>query len=354
MIVNATQKQSIFILFICFLPVCRFAQAQKQYNVPRFRVVFYNVENLFDIYDDTLKLDDEFTPEAMRHWDNRRFYKKLNNVYKVLINIGEWEPPAVIGLCEMENRFVLNKLVYETPLKKFGYKIIHEESPDKRGIDVAMLYRPDLFEPVNYEVIPVRFPFDTASRTRDILYVKGLVYSDTIHFFVNHWPSKYGGLMGTEPKRAFVASLLKSKTDSLFQISDSAKILIMGDFNDAPESESISLFLKAESGTSQPEVNKLYDLMKGLYKKEKIGTHKYQGRWEVLDQFIVSGSMLNKSPGVAISPNGAHIYHPDYLLEEDEKYTGKKPFRSFTGMKYNGGFSDHLPVYVDLIRINIY
>ena len=340
-------KHSIFVVFIfCFFSLS--VQSQNNFNIPRFRIVFYNTENLFDIYNDSLKLDDEFTPDAIRHWDNRKFYKKLNNVYKVLINIGEWEPPAVIGLCEIENRFVLNKLVYETPLKKFGYKIIHEESPDKRGIDVAMLYRPDLFVPVYYEVIPVRFPFDTASRTRDILYVKGLVYSDTIHFFVNHWPSKYGGVMGTEPKREFVASLLKSKTDSLFQISDSVKIFIMGDFNDGPSDESVSKFLSAKPYISSPESGGLYDLMSGLYKKEKTGTHKYQGRWEILDQFIVSGAMLMNKPGAVISPEGAHIYNPGYLLEEDEKYTGKKPFRTFTGMKYNGGFSDHLPVYVDL------
>ncbi len=336
------------IIFICLLPIFTFSQSQDLSDVPRFRVVFYNVENLFDIYNDSLKLDDEFTPDAVRHWDNRKFYKKINNVYKVLVNIGGWEPPAIIGLCEIENRFVLNKLIYDTPLKKFGYKVIHEESPDKRGIDVAMLYRPDLFTPLFHSVTGIRFPFDTSSRTRDILYVKGLVYGDTIHFFVNHWPSKYGGLMGTEPKRAYVAEVLKSQTDSLFNISDSVKIFIMGDFNDQPEDESISKYLNALSDTTQVKSKELYNLMSGLFTRQKTGTHKYQGRWEILDQFIVSGSLLMRKNGVSVSTSGAHIYHPGYLLEKDEKYTGEKPFRSFAGMKYNGGFSDHLPVYVDL------
>lgn len=352
MIINIIPNRFFSILIFCFLSINLSAQSLNESGNPRFRIVFYNVENLFDIYDDSLKLDNEFLPESVRLWDNRKFYKKLNNIYKVLINIGDWEPPAIIGLCETENRFVLNKLVYDTPLKKFGYRIIQEESPDKRGIDVAMIYRPDLFKPLVHKAIPVRFPFDTASRTRDILYVKGIVYTDTIHFFINHWPSKYGGLMATEPKRAYVAGILKSCTDSLFANSGSVKIFIMGDFNDCPSDESVSKFLQAKTDTSQIKLNELYNLMAGLYRTEGIGTHKYQGRWEILDQFIVSGSFLLNNTGVIISPTGAHIYHPPYLLTKDEKYTGEKPFRTFTGMKYNGGFSDHLPVYVDLVEVS--
>ncbi len=342
-------KHCIFIVLFSIISASQFAQTPLRSEASRFRVVFYNVENLFDIYDDSLKLDNEFTPEEIRHWDNRKFYKKLNNIYRVILNVGEWEPPAIVGLCEIENRFVLNKLVYDTPLNKFEYKIIHEESPDKRGIDVAMLYRPDLFTPLFYKNIKIQFPFDTASRTRDILYVKGLVYdTDTIHFFVNHWPSKYGGLMATKPKRTFVASVLKSQVDSLFNMSDSIKIFIMGDFNDEPYDESVVNHLGAKPDTSEFKPNELVNLMAGIYKKEKIGTLKYQGQWNVLDQFIVSGSLVNNSKGIAISAEGPQIFHPQYLLEEDDKYTGKKPFRTYTGMKYNGGFSDHFPVYVDL------
>ena len=353
--IRKMQVNKLIILVIYFIiPVASFTQLPIQYADSRFRIVFYNVENLFDIYNDSLKLDDEFTPEGVRHWNNRKFYKKLNNIYRVILSVGEWEPPAIVGLCEVENRFVLNKLVYDTPLSKFGYEIIHEESPDKRGIDVAMLYRPDLFKPVSHKVIGIRFPFDLASRTRDILYVKGVVNnSDTIHFFVNHWPSKYGGLMATEPKRYFVASVLKAQVDSLFSIYDSANIIIMGDFNDNPEDESVSKYLRAKGDTSVVKSDELYNLASGLYKKGKTGTHKYQGHWEVLDQFIVSGYLLLNHKGVHISKDGQNIFNPAFLFEPDEKYSGRKPFRTFTGMKYNGGFSDHFPVYVDLKTIII-
>jgi len=315
----------------------------------RFRVVFYNVENLFDVYDDTLKRDNEFTPEGMRHWNNKKFYKKLNQTYKVLISVGEWDPPSVIGLCEIENRFVLNKLVYETPLKKFNYKIVHQESPDRRGIDVGLLYRPDRMELVSYQAIHIRFPFDTASRTRDILYVKALVNGeDTVHFFVNHWPSKYGGAMATIPKRAFVASVLKTHTDSLLAQNPKANIFIMGDFNDTPRDESVRKVLAARADTTGMKNTELYNLTYPLSENWKIGTHKYQGEWSVIDQFIVSKALLKGVNGIQVSKDGPQIFHPDFLIMEDAKFMGTIPYRTFSGAKYIGGFSDHFPIYVDL------
>lgn len=326
-----------------------FSQGSEIPKGERFRIVFYNVENLFDVYDDTLKRDNEFTPEGMRHWNNKKFYKKLNQTYKVLISVGEWDPPAVIGLCEIENRFVLNKLVYETPLKKINYKIVHQESPDRRGIDVGFLYRPDRLEPVSYQAIHIRFPFDTASRTRDILYVKALVNEkDTVHFFVNHWPSKYGGFMATIPKRAFVASVLKTHTDSLLAQNPNANIFIMGDFNDTPGDESVLEVLGARADTVGMKNTELYNLCYPLHENWKIGSHKYQGKWSMIDQFIVSRAMMKGTAGVIISDKGAQIFHPDFLIMEDKKFMGSIPFRTFSGAKYIGGFSDHFPIFVDL------
>jgi endonuclease/exonuclease/phosphatase family metal-dependent hydrolase len=325
------------------------AQVNAVPNGERFRIVFYNVENLFDVYDDTLKRDNEYTPDGMRHWNNKKFYKKLNQTYKVLISVGEWDPPSVIGLCEIENRFVLNKLVYETPLKKFNYKIIHQESPDRRGIDVGLLYRPDRMEVVSYQAIHIRFPFDTASRTRDILYVKALMNEmDTVHFFVNHWPSKYGGFMATVPKRAFVASVLKTHTDSLLAINPNTNIFIMGDFNDTPGDESVLEVLGARADTIGMKNMELYNLTYPLHENWKIGTHKYQGEWSVIDQFIVSKAMMKGSAGMRISIDGPKIFHPDFLIEDDGKFMGSIPYRTFRGAKYIGGFSDHFPIYVDL------
>ena len=217
-----------------------FQQLENTEN--RDRIVFYNVENLFDVYNDSLTNDDEFTPEGERNWNNYKFYKKLNNLSKVIISIGEWNPPSVIGFCEIENRFVLNKLIYETPLKSIDYKIIHAESPDRRGIDVAFLYRESRFVPLFYSPIPINFPDDTLSKTRDILYVKGvLAEADTVHFFVNHWPSRYGGYEDSKPRRIFVASVLRSKVDSILSVNRDPNIIIMGDFNDEPWDESISV-----------------------------------------------------------------------------------------------------------------
>ncbi|RLD54395.1 MAG: endonuclease [Bacteroidetes bacterium] len=340
---------SVFIIWFCLLGQTAISQGTISSEEERFRVVFYNVENLFDVYDDTLKRDNEFTPEGMRHWNNKKFYTKLNQIYRIVISIGEWDPPAVVGLCEIENRFVLNKLVYDTPLKNIDYKIVHQESPDRRGIDVGLLYRPDKMQPVSHQAILIRFPFDTASRTRDILYVKSLVNEkDTVHFYVNHWPSKYGGFMATEPKRAFVASVLKKHTDSILRVNPHANIVVMGDFNDTPGDNSVLKELDAHPDTIGLKNIDLYNLMYPLHDDWKMGTNKYQGEWSAIDQFIVSGGMVKGVTGVRISPEGAKVFRPDYLIEKDMKFMGTKPFRTYGGAKYLGGYSDHFPIYLDL------
>ena len=313
------------------------------------RIAFYNVENLFDVYDDSLTRDEEFTPEGPRHWNNNKFYKKINNTYKVIMALSESGPPAIVGLCETENRFVLKKLVYDTPLKNFNYRIIQFESPDWRGIDVALLYRTNLFEPLFSVAIPVLFPFDTASRTRDILYVKGvLLNTDTIHIFVNHWPSRYGGYMPTVPKRNYAAQVLKNKADSILRINENAAILIMGDFNDEPQDESLSKILSAKSPATPISNNELYNLMLLEQEGWHHGSLKYQQGWNKFDMMIVSGGLLDKSSTLQISERGAKIYHAEFLLEEDKTHLGQKPNRTYIGFKYHGGFSDHLPVYVDV------
>jgi hypothetical protein len=321
--------------------------------VYRDRIVFYNVENLFDVFNDSLTNDDEYTPEGDRHWNNHKFYKKLNNLSKVIISIGEWNPPSVIGLCEIENRFVLNKLIYETPLKSFDYKIIHAESPDRRGIDVAFLYRKSRFNPLFYSPIPINFPDDTLSKTRDILYVKGvLAETDTVHFFVNHWPSRYGGYEDSKPRRMFVASVLRSKVDSILSVNYNPNIIIMGDFNDEPGDESIRVVLRAKSDTFGLKKNELVDLMGLIKKNNMIGTNKFQSEWSVIDQFICTGNLLTGKNGLKVAGEGASIYDASFLLEKDETNLGFRLNRTYIGPIYHGGFSDHLPIYLDLINSN--
>lgn len=345
-------RNRIFLLS-AFLIIISLSYAQDfiRPNDDHIRIMSYNTENLFDIYDDSTTRDDEFTPEGDRRWTNQRFYKKLNNTAKVIIGVGEWEPPAIVGLCEIENRFVLNKLIFQTPLKSFDYKIIHQDSPDRRGIDIAMIYRESMFEPLISAYINIRFPFDTNSRTRDILYVKGLIFNrDTMHLFVNHWPSRYGGYMATKPKREFVARLLRSKVDSLVNLTSNPNILIMGDFNDEPTDESLVRYLDAKMDTLNIARTDLVNLMGFIDRDWKTGTSKYQESWNTIDQMIVSGNLLKKGNPVYINPNSIKIYNSEFLLEDDLKHSGKKPFRTYNGFNYSGGFSDHLPIYVNIVK----
>lgn len=314
-----------------------------------YKIMFYNVENLFDTFDDSLKNDEEFLPEGNRFWNNNKYYTKLNHIYKVIMAIGEWNPPAVIGVCEIENRKVLSDLTNNTPLVKYEYQIIHKESPDRRGIDVGLLYREELFTPLVKEFLAINFPDNPDSKTRDILYVKGIAKNtDTLHIFINHWPSRWGGQLESENKRMFVASVLKTKVDSIFSNNDKANIIITGDFNDYPNNKSMTDVISAKQNFDNIAPNNLYNLSDHLNKTKGIGSHKYQGEWGVLDQFIVSGNMLNTNNKMHTSTSDIHIFNKDFLLESDESYYGFKPFRTYTGFKYNGGFSDHLPTYLVL------
>ena len=323
------------------------AEVIKSAGSQTVRVVFWNVENLYDTYDDTTRLDDEFTPRGMMRWNYSRFHLKINHIVKTLLAIGEWTPPAIIGLCEVENRYVMNKLLYESPLKSFGYRMIHHESPDLRGIDVALLYRPSEFRVLSSKPFKITFPFDTAAQTREILLVQACWKNcDTMNLLVNHWPSRRGGYTESQPRRDYVASVLRHIIDSLESLSMNLKILAMGDFNDEPSSASISGILKAIHPDSLKHPGELVNLMYPMYGRE--GSHRYKGIWSLLDQFMVSGSLLGKGKGLFYVAGSARVYRGSFLLKEDLKYFGKKPFRTFNGLRYEGGFSDHLPVFLDL------
>jgi len=362
-------RNSFVILFFTWLSIQSHLQAQstgdpkpqvsgkKVYTMPdagkrgsnTIRLVFYNTENLFDTFDDSLTNDNEYTPRGMRGWSYSKFQRKLINISKVFMSIGGWEAPEIIGMCEVENRFVLYKLITDTPLNKIGYKIIHKDSPDPRGIDVAMIYRPDKFKPLMYKAIPIRFPYALNDRTRDILYVKGLVMGkDTLHIFINHWPSRSGGYAATRQKRAFVASVLRHASDSLLQVNTDARIVIMGDFNDEPTDESITKVLKARSDSTQLSPADLFNMMYRLSGNWQSGSNKFRQNWSVIDQIIVSSALLNSRTGLSANACGAHIYDAPFLLMEDKTYFGVRPFRTYLGPRYLGGFSDHLPVYFDI------
>jgi len=326
----------IFLLFLLFLSWDFYAQNGTEKEI---KVMFYNVENMFDHINDSLTNDGEFTPDGQRHWTSYKANKKVNSIAKVVIAAGGMKPVDMIGLAEVENRNILNTLILYSPLKNYHYNLIHKESPDKRGIDVALLYKEDSYKALVNRFIPVTTD-DPDFSTRDILYSKGIInQKDTVHIFVNHWPSRYGGVVETIPLRCRAASILKSVTDSLLKRNYNCNIVIMGDFNDYPEDESITNCLGA---TQNGELINL-----ALYSGDD-GSYKYQGRWGFLDQFIVNKSLFERKTGSLMVKEYEKVIRFPFMMEKDDKFTGAKPFRTFTGYKYNRGFSDHLPVMIIL------
>lgn len=315
------------------------------------RVMFCNAENFFNPEDDPNKNDDDFTPEGNNHWSYGRYNEKISHLYKVITAVGGWELPAVVGMCEVEEISCLKDLIKNSPLKKHGFKAVLDESPDKRGIDVGLLYMPSKFQYISHESIVLRFPFDTTILTRNILHVWGRVLNkDTLHVFVNHWPSRLGGQAASEPRRVFAAQTVRKKVDQLLKENPNAKIVIMGDFNDHTEDKSVHEVLGAEIEKKKLDGRDLYNFMGELDKNWKLGSHKFQGEWGTLDQVIVSQSLLYGKGGKKLhaSEIGAQIFAARFLLEPDTRYFGLQPKRTYIGPRYHGGFSDHLPVYIDL------
>ncbi len=320
--------------------------AEFGYNKKRnLTVAFYNVENLFDTKNTPGGNDAEFTPDGKNKWTEERYLKKLDDISKVLATINKNELPEIIGLCEIENREVLDDLVRTKLLSSGKYKIEQFESPDFRGIDCALLYRPDEFEVIKSLPIKVVFDDDLKFTTRDILYVKGETNNgEEFHIFVNHWPSRIGGLEQTEPKRVAVASLLKSKIDSVQNSNPNANILIMGDMNDEPSNKSINEVLQAQS----PEVENaaMVNLMYPIH-KNKLGSYNYQGNWNMLDNIIVSSNLLDNK-GFKCKEMQGFVFHEQWM--EYENKGEMSPNRTYGGPNYYGGVSDHFPVYIQLQR----
>lgn len=307
------------------------------------RVMFYNVENLFDIYDDTLKMDDDFLPDAMRRWNFTRYNRKINSLYKTIIAAGEWEPPIVVGLCEVENKKVLKDLIYGTYLNKYNYGIIHEESPDRRGIDVCLIFRKELADIIHFQYWIPTDNEDEIFTSRSVLYAKMAIKADTVHFIVNHWPSRRGGVLAAETTRRVIAEMVKSKIDSIVEDANyKAKVVVMGDFNCTP----LDLVMRVLVDPSDC-INTLMNLTEDMAIKG-MGTYRYKGIWEMIDQIVVSEWLIRCGKGIYTDAEMFHIFKPDFLLKEDLKYPGDTPLSTYRGFKYQGGYSDHLPILLDL------
>lgn len=332
---------SIVILLFLILPATSVAgQGQNLKN--EYTFMFYNCENFFDCDNDSLTADEEFTPVGRRRWTFQRFQDKTNRLAKVIRAAGKWNAPVVVGLCEIENHQVLEKLTENTTLAAAKYKIVQKDSPDERGIDVALLYRPEFFKPFDYRTLAVTDPADPNFKTRDILEVSGLLNScDTVCLFVNHWPSKYGGIMETQRCRNLAARALKKAIEERLLKMPSAKIVCMGDFNDTPEDESIKHVLQARSNEGQIVPGELINLSYSWIKMP-VQTIKSGYSWQTFDQWIVSSNFISDT--TCRGATKAEILTTEFLLEPDKKYGGVKPFRTYAGFTYQNGFSDHLPI----------
>ncbi len=332
--------RTLFIIFLTLLPYSIHAQC----------IMWYNVENLFDTQKDSIKNDSDFTPEGSYHWTGKKLSTKLINLSIAISAVGEGIPPAIIGMAEVENDAVLTQLVKYSPLSKYRYKFIHYESPDSRGIDLAMLYQPDIFKPIYHKNIAITNPNDSKFATRDILYVKGEINGDTLHILLNHWPSKRGGQAYSEHNRTIAALTLRRQVDSLWAIHTSPNILIMGDFNDEPNGKSLVEDLHSIIDYTQIENHKLYYIPPIIQDKNVKGTYKYQANWNTIDQFIVSGNLINNNSLLKIQNGICHICTVPILLEDDATHLGKKPKRTYLGPRYLGGISDHLPIHLFLTK----
>ena len=339
-----------FLVLLCFVSFVMVKTVSAQ-NDP-IRVAFWNMENFFDPFVDSTKSYNAFTEEGMQHWTKTRFYKKRNNMYKAILAMSENRPLGILGMCEVENEYVLRSLVEQTPLKKHNYRIVHYEGPDKRGIDPAIVYSLDYFTLVESAVFPYYNPEDTAYHSRDILYAKFIdKESDTIHVFVNHWPSRYSGELETVGSRSCSASILRAKVDSICAAMPEGyqpKIIMMGDLNDSPTDPSVYDVLRARHPSEMEEdcLINLFGKAEGL---DFEGTLKHQADWQIFDQIIVTPAVMNDLEGLHYQEGSARIFNADFMLEDDETYHGKKLFRTYIGPRYFGGFSDHLPVYIDLV-----
>ena len=298
------------------------------------RVVSYNVENLFHPKHDTIitnegvngltneriieKDDYEWTQEGERHWSYSRYWRKVENIARVLTNIGEWQGVDIVGLQEVENALCMRRLCRTMGVNKYDF--VHYESPDPRGIDVALIYKKARVDTLRTQAISIpQLP------TRDILYVEALAdKKDTLHLFVCHLPSQRGGKAESEWKRKAAKEVLQKAIDSVYVVHSDAKILVMGDMNSEPKDD-----LKGVRNKALPSLE-----------GKRKGTHKYQGRWTFLDQFYISPAIDSIST--------MKIYDAEWIMETDEKYMGLKPKRTYNGWKYQNGYSDHLPIVLDI------
>ena len=342
--------KNFFLFFILlFLAFPSFSQ-EKQFRVGC--IGFYNVENLFDTIDTKGVRDTEFTPNGERLWNTTIYQEKLGNLAKVISEMGQEMTPdgvALLGVAEVENRKVLEDLVKHPKIISRNYKVVHFDSPDERGIDVGLLYQPKYFKVESAKAIETEMkePNGKVNPTRDVLLVSGQFDGEPLHVLVNHWPSRSGGEALSSWKREFCAKTNKMISDSLQKANPNAKILIMGDLNDDPTSPSVKNVLAPQHKPNKVQTGDLFNPMYAYFKKG-IGTLAWRDSWNLFDQIIISSGLVEKNDS-GYHFYKARVFNEKYLQSKTGRYKGY-PYRTFSGDSYIGGYSDHFPVYVFLVK----
>ena len=339
------------ILSVLCLLVMLIAFAQKPY-----KVVFYNLENLFDTINDPNKNDEEYLPEGERKWTTYRYNQKLANMSRVLFDIAAEDRifPTVIGVSEIENRLVLEDLLATPKLAKTNYRIVHYDSPDRRGVDCAFFYRPDQFKLEGSEAHKISFPGRPNFYTRDLVAMWGKIEGEPFYFIVSHWPSRLGGKERSQYSRDFVAAKCKHICDSVRTVNPATKVVIMGDFNDDATDASVVEVLGAKGNMKKLEKNDMYNPFHAML-KAGYGTLAYRDSWNLFDNIVVSENLATGSTGAlkVQKKEGAkfygNIFTRPYMIQQEGQYKNY-PLRSFVGSNFQNGYSDHFPVYIYIAK----
>ena len=327
-----------------------FAVATLSAQDKPYSVVFYNLENLFDIYNDPETHDDEFTPQGVKQWNETRYQKKLTNMERVLFDIAaqQKEYPIVIGVSEIENRSVLEDLISQPKLKGANYRICHYDSPDARGVDVAFLYRPDVFKIQGSDNIKLHVEGLPNFRTRDLVVMWGTIEGEPFYFLVSHWPSRLGGKEASQFKRDACAKQIREIKDSLLRENPATKVIVMGDFNDDATDASIVEVMGAKRKVKELQPGDFFNPYNEML-RAGLGTLAYQDEWNLFDNICVTENLVNAERGTLRIIKGkkfyGNIFTRPYMLQLEGQYKNY-PLRTFVTNNFQNGFSDHFPVYI--------
>ncbi len=340
--------------FLLILSVMAFALTTAVAQEKPYMVAFWNLENLFDIYDDPETHDGEFTPEGVKQWNEVKYQKKLYNTERVLFDMAaiNRDYPIVIGVSEIENRSVLEDLVSQPKLKGANYRICHFDSPDARGVDVAFLYRADVFKLEGSENIKLNVPELPDFRTRDLVVMWGTIEGEPFYFLVSHWPSRLGGKEASQFKRDACARQIREIKDSLLKENPATKVIVMGDFNDDATDASLVKVMGAKGKVNELEEGDFFNPYVQML-KAGLGTLAYQDSWNLFDNICVTENLVNGTYGKLRLMKGkkfyGNIFTRPYMLQQEGQYKGY-PLRTFVTNNFQNGFSDHFPVYIYICK----